>query len=511
MILDKQGQPVDFIYVKTNKSFEKMIGLKGAAGKKATELTPKITESNSELFEIFSQVSLTGESKRIETYIKPLLSWFSISAFSPKKGFFVIILEDITSRKKTEKNLENEKAAARNVLEDLSTEKTKVEIAKAKEEAILLSIGNGLIATNETGKVILINKIAEKLLDKKSREVVGENFSEVAPMEDEKGVPIRTEEHPINKALSADKIITVATISHDYYCVRKNKTRFPVAIIATPVILGRKVIGAIGVFQDVTKEREVDRLKSEFISLASHQLKTPPTIIKLLAERLLGNKIGELTKGQREYIGDISLANQRMIDLVNALLDMSRIELGAFELRTTKKDVCEVIRSIIDESRSIIDQKHLRLRIAPLGKKVELMLDETLFRTIINSLITNAITYTPAGGEIEVTCRMVDKGQKIGGNDIVETSFVVIISDTGYGIPQSQQDKVFNRFFRADNAREKNANGTGLGLYIVKSVLDRSNGLIWFSSRENKGSMFYVAIPLTGMRAKAGSQEFVDG
>jgi PAS domain S-box-containing protein len=405
----------------------------------------------------------------------------------------------------TAKDLENANIVARNALEDLGIENSKVEMARAKEEAILASIGDGLLATDKKGNITLINKTAEKLLGKKSKEVMGKVFSEVILMEDEKGVSIPLKKRPRNMALAT----SATTADPTYYYVRKDKTKFPVAIMVTPVILGGKAIGTIEVFRDITREKEIDKAKSEFISLASHQLKTPPTAIKLLTERLLGGKMGEFTKKQKEYIDDIRSSNQRMIDLVNALLNVSRIELGAFAIRVNKRDVCAIVQSILDELKSVIDKKQLKLKTISRDMNAMLMIDETLFRIVINNLITNAIRYTAEGGEIRVECRVVNKGQLLGGNLLKENCFVVVVSDTGYGIPQGEQSKVFTRFFRADNAREKITDGTGLGLYIVKSILDHSGGLIWFTSRENEGSVFYAAIPMTGMRMKAGEKELI--
>jgi signal transduction histidine kinase len=137
------------------------------------------------------------------------------------------------------------------------------------------------------------------------------------------------------------------------------------------------------------------------------------------------------------------------------------------------------------------------------------MIDEPLFRMVINNLIINAIHYTAEGGEIRVECRVVNKGQALGKKFLQENCFVIVVSDTGYGIPQEQQSKVFTKLFRADNTREKHTDGTGLGLYIAKSILDHSGGSVWFTSRENEGSVFYSAIPISGMKAKVGEKELV--
>ncbi len=176
MIFDAEGHPIDYRYVQVNKNFEKLTGLKKVVGKKVTEAIPGIVASNPELLEMYGQVSLTGEPKRFDIYIMPLSRWFSVSVYSPKKQFFISVFQNITERKQIEKNLENAKIAARNVLEDLSVEKAKVETARAKEEAILMSIGDGLIAADEKGNIMLINKAAEKLLGKKKEEAIGKKF-----------------------------------------------------------------------------------------------------------------------------------------------------------------------------------------------------------------------------------------------------------------------------------------------------------------------------------------------
>ena len=253
----------------------------------------------------------------------------------------------------------------------------------------------------------------------------------------------------------------------------------------------------------------VDKAKNEFISLASHQLKTPPTAIKLLTERLLDGKVGTLTEKQKEYFDDIRTSNQRMIHLTNALLSVSRLEMGGFSIQVAEKDPCAIVQNIVDELKPIISKKQLQLQLIFSDRNILLMLDETLYRIVINNIITNAINYTSEGGRVQLECKVVRRGQMVGSKFCNKDLFLVIVSDTGCGIPQNQQDKLFTKLFRADNAREKHTDGTGLGLYIVKSILDNSGGSIWFTSHEHKGSIFYVAIPMTGMKAKIGEKELI--
>ncbi len=505
MIFDAQGKPVDFIYIEVSNNFESLTGLKNVIGKQVTEVIPGVSTSNPELLEIYGRVSLTGNPETFETYVEPLLRWFLVSVYSPRKKFFVAVFHNITDQKRAEKDLKDALRAARNVLEDFNVEKAKVGLARVKEEAILLSVGDGIFATDEGGHITLMNKTAEKLLGQKSKEVVGKNFFDVILIENEKGETVPLEKRPESMALTSGTTTTTTahtTAEPAYYYVRQDKTKFPVAMTVTPVILDGKIIGAMTVIRDITHEKEIDKAKSEFVSLASHQLKTPPTAIKLLTERMLSGKTGELTEKQKEYLNDIRSENQRSIELVSALLDVSRIEMGAFIVQSGEKNICTVVHGVLYELQSAFDKKRLKLEeVYPEGNTV-VSIDEPLFRMVISNLVMNAMNYTDDGGTIRVECRKVDKKEALGEKFLEDSSFVVIISDTGCGIPKQQQDRLFTKFFRADNAREKHSDGTGLGLYIVKSILDNSGGSIWFTSEVNKGSTFYVAIPMTGMKAK---------
>src|SRR3989344_5471499 len=501
MIFDAQENPVDWMYIKVNENFEKLTGLKNAEGKKVSKLIPGIGASNPELFEIYGQVSLTGKSKRFETYVAPLSRWFLISVFCPQKNFFVALFQNITDQKQVEKNLENANIAARNVLDDLNSEKSKLETAMAKEKAILMSIGDGLIATDEKGNIIFINKMAENLLGIKNQEISGKSFFESIVIKNERGVSVPLEKRPISMALATGTTTTTTTGS-TYYYVRKDKTKFPAAITVTPVILTGKVIGAIEVFHDMTKEREIDKAKTEFISLASHQLRTPLTAISWYTEMILKGDVGQVVIGQKKYLEEIYQGNNRMIDLVNTLLNISRLELGTFKVEPKPTDVIALAQSVLDEQKQKIEEKKLII-VENFSKDAPPFLtDPKLLRMVFQNLLANSVEYTPSGGKIGLTVSCDKKMIRIE------------VSDTGYGIPKNQQAQIFTKFFRADNVRDKDTDGTGLGLYIIKSIVENSGGKIWFSSpggsalggesSENPGATFYVTLPLNGMGKSAG-------
>ena len=486
IIFDAEERPIDFVFLLVNKKFDELTGLKGVIGKKVTELIPGIRKNNPEILEIYSRVASTGSAEKFETYVKGLDIWVWISIYCPKKGYFIAIFQNIYDRKKIEIELANETLAIRNLLEDLNIQKVAAETAKVKEETALLSIGDGLLATDEKGNITLINKTAENLLGLKSEEVVGKSFVDTIIVEDEKKAIVPLDKRPIKLALAG---ITTNTNNSGlfYYYLRKDKTRFPVAMTVTPVILNNKVIGTIEIFRDITKEKEIDRAKTEFVSLASHQLRTPLTAISWYTEMILNGDVGKVIDDQRKYLEEIYHGNRRMVELVNTLLNVSRIELGTFVIKPEPIDIIALAQTALEEQKFKIEQRNLKITTSFDKNIPTLMADPKTFPLIFQNLLSNAVSYSLSGGKI---------GFSISSDK--ERNILIKISDTGLGIPRNQQRQIFTKLFRADNIIDKNTDGTGLGLYIVKSIVEGSGGRIWFESEEDKGSTFFISLPADG-------------
>jgi len=235
--------------------------------------------------------------------------------------------------------------------------------------------------------------------------------------------------------------------------------------------------------RDITRAIEIDKAKTEFVSLASHQLRTPLSSISLASELLLRGVGGEVEEKQKKYLEEIYHSTQRMADLINALLNISRIELGTFVIKPVPMDLAKNINRLLDELTLQVNEKKLNL-IRSFKQIPIVEFDENVFRLITENLLTNAIRYTPGGGLITV---------KLEKN---EFDVLFSVTDTGCGIPLSAQDKVFDKLYRAENAKEINSEGTGLGLYVVKSVAEKVGAKIWFESKKGNGTTFYVSIPL---------------
>lgn len=244
----------------------------------------------------------------------------------------------------------------------------------------------------------------------------------------------------------------------------------------------------------VQKMEETDRAKSEFVSLASHQLLTPMTTVGWIIETLLFKTTDRLNEDQKKYLKDIYDVNHNMIELVRALLDVSRIELGVFSIEPKHLYLMEIMDSALDESTPKINEKNLSIDKVYDKNMPTINMDPNLTKIIFQNLISNAVKYTPEKGKISIEIKKQD------------SEVIVKVSDTGYGIPKELQSKLFSKFFRAYNIKEK-SEGTGLGLYIVKSILDNCGGKIRFESEENKGTTFYVLFPIEGMKAKEGTKQ----
>lgn len=350
---------------------------------------------------------------------------------------------------------------------------------QAEVEALFNSIGEGAITTDEFGKITRANPVALELLGYDESELVGNWFPKVVMAVNFDNQPINLIDRPITKAF-----LTGKPISEKLYYRHKNGDNIPVAVNVSPIILDDKPLGAIEVFRDVTHDHEVDKMKSEFISLASHQLRTPLSAIKTYTHMLYDGYIGELTTDQKKSLKTVIGATNRMNELISTLLNVTRIESGSIAMNKKTVDVSQVTEEIIEELalNSAVRSIDMKLTTKP-KSSIKVTTDLLIFKEILTNLIANAIKYTPEKGEVHVSIRARP----------VDVLFEV--RDNGWGIPEASQDQVFSKFFRAQNIVKRETTGTGLGLYLVKALVEALGGTIWFESVEGEGSSFYFTIP----------------
>ena len=384
--------------------------------------------------------------------------------------------------------------------EDLNRERDAAVSSKQRDDAILDGIADGVVAIDINGRITLLNPSTEELSGYTAKEVTGVYYRDFLRFEDPTTGSLK--DGFVRQALEGRTIYA----KNDKVLVRRDGLHVPIAISAAPIRDHQdKIVGAIIVFRDVAKEVAINRAKEEFVSLASHQLRTPLSSIKWFADMLLEGDVGKLNKGQREYLNEIYSENERMIALINSLLDVSHIDLGEFINEPSLVSVQKIVSSLEKEKAEIILKKKLKITKVFPPSLLDLHVDPRLFRAIMQNLFENAVNYTPAGGTVTISAHQArDFEFRKAGQKTHNGHMSIIVADTGYGIPKTQQHRVFEKLFRADNVRGMGTIGAGLGLYLVKQIVDKLGGKIWFTSVENEGTKFTVVLPIHTIPARAG-------
>lgn len=373
----------------------------------------------------------------------------------------------------------------------LNVSKGLVELEKARLEALISSIGEGVVSIDGEGQVLFLNGVAHDALWWKAPHAEGTDLIQAFRLEDAKENPLHRDFWPVWEAMRDRKIVRTPAPAKPFYLRRKDRSRFPVQITASPIIIGGEVVGALAVLADITSEVEFDRRKSEFISVASHQLRSPSSAIKFMADMLRKGDFGALTDKQKEWADKLYVTTDAMIDLINELLNISRVEAGV-RMEPKETDTAGFLDGVVKQVESMIMEKKQKLvyRPVPLPR---LVFDSFALGEVVKNLISNASKYSAEGSTITLEVAPA------------ATEVRFSITDQGIGIPRSSYDQMFNKFFRAENALKSPVTGTGLGLYYCKSVVDLHQGRIGFDSTEGKGTTFWFTLPLGGPAKKAGA------
>jgi len=237
--------------------------------------------------------------------------------------------------------------------------------------------------------------------------------------------------------------------------------------------------------RDITEEKLLERSKSEFVAIASHQLRTPLTVTRGNTEMLLDESSGKINKEQREMLNIMLTANDRLIALVNDILDVTKIEQGNLELNLEDIKIEEVVGGVVSDLKEYAKKNDVSIKYQKPREKMPFVVgDKIRLHQVFQNLIDNAIRYSRhkkgLKSKVEISFRISDS--------TIETK----VADNGIGIPKSEQSKIFEQFYCASNA----SGGTGLGLYIVKSIITQLDGRVWLESEENKGTTFYFTLPI---------------
>ena len=389
------------------------------------------------------------------------------------------VAADVTERKRAESAIQQayrELAGLNLTLEERIKERTleleealhQVNHEKNKTDRIIREISDGVIVTDRVGKILLINPAGRRLLGKK-RDVPFTDLSEFSHVPGlseifENSSEAATEEVEVHDSSDASRVLKAT---------------------AVPLKDERgDLLGKVAVLQDITSFKEVDRLKSDFVSQVSHELRTPLTSIKGYIDNLKDGIAGKLKEKQIDYLNRMSKNADHLAILISDLLDVSRIESGKMPLIPTTFSLQNLIEEVVKNLRPILDAKQLELLLNPFPGERGIQGDHDKLEQVITNLLVNAVKFTPPGGRITISLERNEKYVKAS------------IRDTGIGIPAEKQSRIFERFYRVEPESSSKMNGTGLGLYIAKNIIEMHGGRIWVASEVGNGSEFSFTLPI---------------
>lgn len=343
-----------------------------------------------------------------------------------------------------------------------------------KLSSVLAHMSDGVIATDKAGEITLLNEAAGELLGKNPDQLIGKLLTDVVPLEDQ----IDNSEE-----LEYKDSIILDFSDEDIFLVQANFSE----------ISDEKgqVTGLITVISDVTEEEKVEKERREFVSNVSHELRTPLTTMKSYLETLTDGAWADKELAPK-FLGVAQNETERMIRLVNDLLQLSQMDSVKHTLQRKQTDFIAYFHQVIDRFELNLDDDIELIRDVPYGGIYNVWLDEDKMTQVLDNIISNAIKYSPEGGRIQCKVERIDH------------QLLISVKDEGIGIPYGMRDKIFDRFYRVDQARTRDLGGSGLGLAITKELVEAHYGTIWVESREGKGTTFLFTLPL--MRTKRGQR-----
>lgn len=389
---------------------------------------------------------------------------------------------DVKKHEEQEKFLEESKRAQLNLLEDMLQAKEKIEVEDYRLQTILSSISDGLILVDGQCAIALVNPKAQGFLGMAHKDLLGKDLRSIIKLQKKKRGESTPTEWSTEEMFLPKKVVSTGLEEGLSLTTEKNTTPLPVALSVAP--LGGGLAGSVIILHDATEDRALDEAKSGFISVASHQLRTPLTTIRWYAEMLLSGDAGALSSSQKDFLDEIHGGAERLYQTIDLLLGISRVESGRVKAEKAPIELAVFTEDLIKELAPSITQRKLAVSVVPpADRSLVVSLDPLMLRQVVVNLLSNAIRYTNESGSVEVCFERK-------GDDVVYS-----VRDNGIGIPLSQQGRIFTKFFRAENALVKAPDGSGLGLALVRELVESWKGKVWFETQEGKGTTFYFTIP----------------
>lgn len=331
-----------------------------------------------------------------------------------------------------------------------------------------------VVVIDDEGGILAVNKKAAELTGYNVEELVGANFAKKKLLTPETAA-IAFEN--MTKRFSGGQ-----TPPYEVEILRKDGTTFPAEINAR-IIDFKGVKADLVSLRDTTERKKMDRMKEEFFSSVSHELKTPLTSMLSLTELMYGGKVGEISDKQKEVLEYVLQDTIRLRHIVDRIIANSKLELG-IQMKMQEADLSGILDKVLDSFKLFAKEKKIELNKDAPGQLPHVKCDVERITDVLNNLVGNALKFTQEGGSISVN---VDEGDK---------ELVVKVSDTGTGIPEGDLEKVFEKYYQVDPSITNVTGGSGLGLNICKRIIEQHNGRIWAESKMGEGSRFYFTLPL---------------
>ena len=342
--------------------------------------------------------------------------------------------------------------------------------SESKYRDLIANANDGIYTLNRHGRYTSFNYKAEELTGYTEEELLGKPHSLLLPKEEHSKARKTFVENLKGKSNRFELTIN-----------RKDGSQKTLEISTRPLFEDGKIMGNQGIARDITERKELDRMKTEFISMVSHELRTPLTSIKGYTDLMYSGDAGSLTDEQSEFLGIIAQNTTRLTNLINDLLDIERLESKQIKLEKRKLDLSEILHDVANTYRVSAHSKHLEFT-SDIQPGLLTRVDPERMIQIFGNLVSNAIKYTKEG--------------HVGLSASIEGEFIRIkIEDSGIGMSQDDASHVFDKFFRSTHEYTREVGGTGLGLAIVKSALEQHDGFIEVSSELGRGSTFVVSLP----------------
>lgn len=467
---DLIGKDIDFLFKnkKRIKNYFDNSSLKGSIENKDLELLTKSKK------EIPVKISLAVRRDQPNNNIGCFLA---VSDITKVKRFQEKLQNKVKQRTR---QLEETKNKLTLTLKETREAKKIVEDEKNKTSSIISNLVDPIIILDKNGKLSMYNFRAEQILGFRRKDI-GTSIN------NKKNYSLEN----FKEFLKVDFTVKSGDELHSKYSneeqinIKYNDEDLTFKIITAEIYDNRKrFIGTMKVFSDLTREARINRLKTEFVSIAAHQLRTPLSAIKWSIKMILDEDMGPINAEQRDMLDKGFKSNERIIKLVNDLLNVSRIEEGKFGYDFKKENFLEICENVISNITNKLQKKNINFVFSKPEKLLPVMIDKEKVGLVLQNLVENAVKYTAENGRVSLILQ--EKGN---------TLFVKIM-DNGVGIPKKDQKKLFTKFFRAENVMKMQTDGTGLGLFIAKNVINKHHGKIGFKSEEGKGSEFYFTLPI---------------